>query len=70
MLVSGVQQSDSVIPIHVSVLFQMLFPFRLLQNIEQMEDCLLGCCIAGVFTQVPRLWTHSLMCQIQLDLKT
>ena len=48
----------------------MLFPFRLLQNIEQTEDCLLGCCIAGVFTEVPKLWTHSLMCQIQLDLKT
>ena len=35
MLVSDVQQSDSVIHIHVSTLFQILFPFRLLQNIEQ-----------------------------------
>ena len=35
VLVSGVQQSDSVVHIHVSVLFQILFPFRLLQNIEQ-----------------------------------
>ena len=35
MLVSGVQQSDIVIHIHVSVLFQILFPFRLLQSIEQ-----------------------------------
>ena len=33
LLVSSVQQSDSVI--HVSVLFQTLFPFGLLQNIEQ-----------------------------------
>ena len=35
VLVSGVQQSDSVIHIHVSILFQILFPFRLLHNIEQ-----------------------------------
>ena len=35
LLVSGVQPSGSVIHIHVSVLFQIPFPFRLLQNIEQ-----------------------------------
>ena len=35
VLVSGVQQSDSVIHIHVTILFKILFPFRLLQNIEQ-----------------------------------
>ena len=35
VLVSGVQQSDSVIHIHVSILFQILLPFRLLHNIEQ-----------------------------------
>ena len=34
VLVSGVQQSDSVIRIHVSLFFQILFPFRLLQNTE------------------------------------
>ena len=39
MLVSGVQQSDSVIHIHVSILFQILFPFRLLQNLEQCSLC-------------------------------
>ena len=39
MLVSGVQQSDSVIQIHVSILFQILFPFRLLQSIEQSSLC-------------------------------
>ena len=39
VLVSGVQQSDSVIHIHVSILFQILFPFRLLQNIEQSSLC-------------------------------
>ena len=35
VLVAGVQQNDSVIHIHISVLFQILFPFRLLQNTEQ-----------------------------------
>ena len=39
VLVSGVQQSDSVIHIHVSLLFQILFPIRLLQNIEQSSLC-------------------------------
>ena len=29
VLISGVQQSDSVIHIHVSILFQILFPYRL-----------------------------------------
>ena len=32
VLVSGVQQSDSVI--HIFILFQILFAFRLLWNIE------------------------------------
>ena len=32
VLVSGVQQSDSVTHIHVSILFKILFPFRLLCN--------------------------------------
>ena len=35
VLTSGVEQSDSLIHIHVSIRFQVLFPFRLLQNIEQ-----------------------------------
>ena len=38
-LVSGVQHSDSVIPIHVSILFQILFLFRLLDNVEQSSLC-------------------------------
>ena len=37
--VSGVQQSDSVIHIHVSILFQILLPSRLLHNIEQSSLC-------------------------------
>ena len=39
VLVSDVQQSDSVIHIHVSILFQILFPFRLLYKIEQSSLC-------------------------------
>ena len=34
VLVSGAQQSDSVMHIHISTLIQNLFPFRLLQNTE------------------------------------
>ena len=30
LLVSGVQQSDSVIRIHISVLFQILFTFKII----------------------------------------
>ena len=33
VLVSGVRQSDSVIYMHVSIILQVIFPFRLLQNI-------------------------------------
>ena len=39
VLVSGVQQSDSVMHILVSILFQILFPFGLLHNIEQGTLC-------------------------------
>ena len=40
VLVSGVQQSDSVIHIYVAVLFQILFPVRLLHNIDHCSLCL------------------------------
>ena len=36
-LLSGAQQNDSVI--HISILFKILFPFRLLYNIEQSSLC-------------------------------
>ena len=39
VVVSGIQQSDSVIHIHVSILFQIIFPFRLLHNTEQSSLC-------------------------------
>ena len=35
VLVSGIQQSDSVVHIHVPIIFQILFQLRLLQSIEQ-----------------------------------
>ena len=35
MIYNIVLVSDSVIHIHISILFQILLPFRLLQNIEQ-----------------------------------
>ena len=34
VLVSGVQQSDSVIHLHIFILFQIIFPYRLLQSTE------------------------------------
>ena len=39
VLVSAVQQSESVIHIHISTLFQILFPSRSLQSIEQSSLC-------------------------------
>ena len=48
VIVSGVQQSDSVIHIHVSILFQILFPFRLLHHIGQNSLCYTvgPCCLS------------------------
>ena len=37
--VSDAQQSDSAIHTHVSILFQVPFPYRLLQGIEQCSLC-------------------------------
>ena len=39
MLVSDVQQSESVIRIHISSLFKILFPDMSLQNNEQSSLC-------------------------------
>ena len=47
MLVSGVQQSDSVIHIHMSILFQIPFPYRLVQNIEQRSLCYIEQVLVG-----------------------
>ena len=45
MLVSGVQQNDSVTHTHVSILFKILFPLKVLQNIEQSSLC---CTVAAL----------------------
>ena len=51
VLISDIQQSDSIIHIHASVLFQILFPIRLLQNIEQSSLCYaVGPCWLPVLT--------------------
>ena len=39
VLISSVQQSDSVIHVCVSILFQVLFPFYLVHDIEQSYLC-------------------------------
>ena len=50
MLVSGVEQSDSVIHILVSILFQIILPFRLLQSTEQISlHCTVGPCWLSCF---------------------
>ena len=52
MLVSGVEQSDSVMHTYVSILFQIPYPFILLQNIEQSSLCY----ICSVTQLCPTLW--------------
>ena len=39
VLVSSVEQSDSIIHIHIFILFQILFPYKLLQNTEYHSLC-------------------------------
>ena len=39
VLVSGVQQSDSVKHLHIFFFCKIIFPLRLLQNIEQSSPC-------------------------------
>ena len=46
VIVSGVEQSDSVIHEHVSILSQILFPFRLSLSVEQ-GACALWQVLAG-----------------------
>ena len=52
VMVLGVQQSDSVIHIHVFILFQVLFLLRLLYNVEESSLCsILGpCCLSVLNT--------------------
>ena len=39
VIVSSIQQSNSVIHLHVSIFLQIVFPFKLSQNIEQRFLC-------------------------------
>ena len=39
MVVSGVQPSDSVIHMYISIPIQILFPYRLLQDTEYSSLC-------------------------------
>ena len=56
VLISGVQQSDSVTHIHLSNLFQILFLFRLLQSIEQSSLCyIVSPCLLFVLNIAVRL---------------
>ena len=49
VIVSGVLQSDSIIHICVSILFQILLPFMLLHNIEQSSLCYtVGPCLLSI----------------------
>ena len=52
MLVSGVQQSDLIMYLHASF-FKVLFPSRLLQNIEQHSLCYtVGPCLLSILNTV------------------
>ena len=60
VLVSGVQQSDSVVHIHVCVcvLFPFLFPYRSVQSVEFPVLCSRSCWLPISYTAV---------CTCQLD---
>ena len=52
VFVSGVQQSDSAIHIHVTILSHILFPFMLLQNMEQSALCHTSPCWLSILSTV------------------
>ena len=59
VLVSGVKQSDSVIHILVSILFQIILPFKLLQSIEQSSlCCTVGLCLLSILNIVVCIQLH------------
>ena len=53
--VSGIQQSNSDIHIHISILFHILFPFRLLHDIEQSAPV---CSTVGLAATLPPRKNH------------
>ena len=53
ILVSGIRQSDSVIHIYASILFQIFISFRLLHSIEQSSHCYtVGPCCLSILNKV------------------
>ena len=61
VLVSCVQQSDLILYIHVLILFQIIFPVRLLQNIEQSSLCyIVGCSWLSILKLLKVSMTHIL----------
>ena len=61
ILVSGIQQSDSVLYIHIFILFQIIFPVRLLQDIEQSSLCYtVGCSWLSILKLLKVSMTHIL----------
>ena len=54
VLVSAVQQSESAIHTHISTLFQILFPYRSLQNTEKSSLCYTvgPCCLTILYVIV------------------
>ena len=54
VLVSGVQQSDSVIHTYIYILFPILFHYGLLQDIEYSSLCYTvgPCCLSVLYTVV------------------
>lgn len=55
MLVLGVQQSDKITHIHVSILIHILFPFKVLYNIErEISLCyaVASFCLSTIYIEV------------------
>ena len=54
VIISTVQQNDSVIHVHTSILFQILFPHRLSQNIWQSSLCYIQQVLIGQSFHIPQ----------------
>ena len=65
MLVSGIQQSDSVI--HYLFFLKFFFSFRLLQNIEQSSLC---CIVGPCWLSILNIAVYTCQSQLGLFLKT
>ena len=65
VLISAVQQSDSVIHMHISTPFQFLFPYRSLQSTEQSSLCYRGIFIYNSVYMSFILYIMVCICQSQ-----